>query len=108
MPRRSKSSTIQLWQERLERFERSDKTVKDFCAQEGVSYASFYSWRKRLRSNKTNANLPAFQPLHITSQATPILVELPNGLRLHLAADLLPSAHSLIELLARLPLDTER
>ena len=38
-----------VWRERLERFPRSGLTVVGFCVREGVSAASFYHWRKKLR-----------------------------------------------------------
>jgi hypothetical protein len=39
----------QQWRQRLPRFERSARSVPAFCATEGVSPPSFYSWRRRLR-----------------------------------------------------------
>ena len=38
-----------VWRERLERFPRSGLTVVGFCVREGVSAASFYYWRKKMR-----------------------------------------------------------
>jgi transposase len=43
--------TRQRWQQRLERFRRSGLTVSAFCESEGVSTASFYTWRRRLQSD---------------------------------------------------------
>jgi len=36
------------WQERLRRFERSGKSVAEFCKAESVSTWSLYDWRRRL------------------------------------------------------------
>ena len=36
------------WQQRLIRFEKSRRTINEFCQHEGVSPQSFYLWRKRL------------------------------------------------------------
>ncbi len=36
------------WVGRLSRFEKDDRTVAAFCAAEGVSTWSFYTWRKKL------------------------------------------------------------
>jgi len=36
------------WVARLSRFEKDSRTVAAFCATEGVSTWSFYTWRKRL------------------------------------------------------------
>ena len=38
----------QFWQMVLETFKSSGLSVRRFCQQEGLSEASFYSWRKRL------------------------------------------------------------
>lgn len=37
------------WRDVVERQERSGWSVVDFCRREGVSTASFYNWRRRLR-----------------------------------------------------------
>lgn len=36
------------WQERLARFERSGKTITQFCLDEGISTPPFFVWRRRL------------------------------------------------------------
>jgi len=46
-----------IWRERLQRFG-PDQSVAAFCANEGVSTASFYNWRRRLN----NANPPRTRP----------------------------------------------
>ena len=38
----------QFWQMVLETFKSSGLSVRKFCQQEGLTEASFYSWRKRL------------------------------------------------------------
>jgi transposase len=47
--RRPDHSLEDLWRQRLQRFERSGLSAVAFCAKEGVSAASFYAWRRRLR-----------------------------------------------------------
>jgi hypothetical protein len=37
------------WRELITQQEQSDLTVHAFCVQQGVTEASFYNWRKRLR-----------------------------------------------------------
>jgi hypothetical protein len=46
--RRARRSRAQ-WQSLIERGERSRLGIAAFCRGEGVSTASFYAWRKRLR-----------------------------------------------------------
>ena len=43
----------QFWAMVLETFKSSGHSVRRFCQQEGLSEASFYSWRKRLRVHET-------------------------------------------------------
>jgi hypothetical protein len=43
------------WQARLARQASSELSVADFCRQEGVSTASFYGWRQRLRRGRQPA-----------------------------------------------------
>lgn len=41
--------TVELWRQRLQRFDPASMTVAQFCQLEGVSQASFYKWKKTLR-----------------------------------------------------------
>lgn len=43
------------WRARLERFRRGGLTVSRFCANEGVSVASFYGWRRKLAAGSAFA-----------------------------------------------------
>lgn len=53
----------QFWAMVLETFETSGLSVRRFCQQEGLSEASFYSWRKRLRTHpKPKTNKGPSQP----------------------------------------------
>jgi hypothetical protein len=63
---------------------RSKRSVKDYCAEHGVSVASYYQWRRRLRA-EPDTNL--FSPVEIADE-TPgfIEVELPGGVLLRFGA----------------------
>lgn len=54
----------QRWRERLARWQQGDATVADFCDDEGVSVASFYAWRRRLRAATTPAT---FVPVRVVT-----------------------------------------
>ena len=63
MPR---PETIQLWRQRLERFNPAEMTVGQFCQSEGVSQPAFYKWKKTLReldqsSTSQNSQAPGLQ-----------------------------------------------
>jgi hypothetical protein len=47
-PARSRAATQQAWAERLARFPDAGLSPAAFCAAEGVSLPSFYSWKRRL------------------------------------------------------------
>jgi transposase len=91
--RRPNPALEDLWRQRLLRFERSGLSAVAFCAKEGVSTATFYAWRQRLR------HLPADQaaevagpadeairlvPVRLLPAAAPVEVVLPGGLVLRL------------------------
>jgi hypothetical protein len=62
-----------VWQARLGRWRRSEETVHEFCAAEGVSAASFYAWRRRLAlASAATVPGPQFVPVRVT-------VEDPDG-----------------------------
>jgi hypothetical protein len=67
------------WSLLLEAREESDLSVKDFCASQGISEASFYLWRKRLGKDKETA-VVVFSPIEIQAKSGGhIEVELPGG-----------------------------
>ncbi len=84
--RRPDATRQALWQQRLNRFERSGLSVSEFCDREGVSSPSFYAWRRRLRSAPpTDADGPRFLPIQVLASASVELV-LPSGAVLRLTA----------------------
>lgn len=114
MGRKQFESTEALWRDCLARFIKSSLTVKQFCRHEGVSDASFYQWRKRLKvgpqmagpqvaepagrsaggPNKT-AKSPPFVPVRMSSaegmsvagvMSAIAEVEFPNGVRIRVPA----------------------
>ena len=43
----------EVWRKRIERQRRGDVTVAELCRREGVSTASFYAWKRRLREPRS-------------------------------------------------------
>jgi transposase-like protein len=85
-----KNTVRQMWQERLQRFERAGLSVRAFCDDEGVSQASFYHWRRRLVEQRTHGTAntkPAFQAVRLTTVSAALVIELPGGTRVQVAAD---------------------
>jgi hypothetical protein len=74
--------------DRLARFAASGLSAAPFCAQEGVSVASFYSWRRRLaadapdptsRCNPGVERGPRWLPVRLHDAAAPVELVLPSG-----------------------------
>lgn len=54
------------WEALMARYEISDLTQREFCAQQGLAYSSFCYWRKRLRTPEA------------VEECEPALIELPS------------------------------
>jgi transposase len=88
--RRPDPATRQRWQQRLERFRHSSLTVPAFCDREGISAASFYTWRRRLQQDPTTpADAPRLVPVRLVTPpaASPVELLLPSGVVLRLPPD---------------------
>lgn len=81
--RRPDPAHRQLWQQRLERFQRSGLTVAAFCRREGVSVASLYAWKRRLRDGTSHLTpaAPRLVPVRLVPPpaSTPVELVLPSG-----------------------------
>ena len=81
------------WRQRLQRQSTSGLSISAFCAREGVSCASFQSWKQRLAARSLPARLepPLFVPLHLDphppeggqAPSHGVDIELPHQVRLH-------------------------
>jgi len=108
------------WRRRMSRFLRSQRSVVQFCRDEGVSVPSFYQWRKKLQQHSSAAAIKdqtrhaatrsphadnGFRPVHLVAAAS-VVVRLPGGTQIDVpTAD--PAALQLaIQTLAQL--DAER
>lgn len=100
MNQRSHAATRQIWIDRIARFEQANQTVTQFCAQEGVSPAAFYSWRRKLLANvPAKSSLATFVPVKLSGGLpdrpmpqlqpnTVMSVELPGGVNIRLEVTL--------------------
>lgn len=79
------------WERRIARQGRSRLSIAEFCSQEGVSAASFYAWRRRLRgAESAGPPAPLFVPVDWPTPAIAaggVRLELPGGAVLSLPAD---------------------
>jgi hypothetical protein len=118
MPRLSDPGKLAEWRERFERLSSSGLSVVAFCAREGVSTASFYNWREKLRLNgrsrsatQRHAGLrtdPAEERGHfqqvavvptasgMTSTARAVSIQLPCGTHIEVAAEDLDALRTVV------------
>lgn len=100
MSRKPDLAKREAWRKRLSRYDRQTFSVEEFCWRNGLSVASFYQWRRKLREATTGSSvssggresatrpsalLSGFLPVEITglpSSAGCIEVLLPGGPRL--------------------------
>jgi len=103
MARRGSSSKRAEWRKRVERHRRSGLTVARFCEREGVSTASFYWWRKRLKSGGASGKgePSRFQPVRLTAAGLPMSVHLPGGVRLEVPMEDLGGVRAVVGELMR-------
>lgn len=92
MPRPANPALESLWRRRLRQQPRSGLTIQQFCNREGVSAATFHSWKRRLALRSTSSTPfssggPTFVPV-IVPPAFPspslgaadlVTFQLPNG-----------------------------
>jgi len=83
---RPRASTRQVWAERLQRFAASGLRPVQFCAKEGVSLPSFYSWKRRLAAGAGGPATPApggpgprRLPVRLQPAAAAVELALPTG-----------------------------
>lgn len=69
------------WRGVIERQSGSGDSIADFCSAEGVSTASFYAWRKRLRDERRDVRdgRPELVPVTVAASLTCLEVVLPSG-----------------------------
>jgi hypothetical protein len=103
------------WRQQVSRQTRSKLTVREFCAQAGLSGPSFYAWRRELSQRDSGARLaeatahtePSAAPssanfLPVTigpAAAGPIEVVLPSGLVIRVPAQDAATLRTVLELL---------
>ena len=98
----SDAQKLGVWQVRFHRFSNSGLPVERFCAQERVSVASFYYWRKKLEPRSEacaagrrrqvldrpeSARAGVFQPVAVVPAMSGVWIHLPGGTRIEVRAE---------------------
>ena len=101
------------WRERFERFSDSRLSVARFCAQERVSVASFYHWRKKLGAEALKRRPPVcgdgFRPVAVVPApfagvpaASGVAIHLSGGTRIEVGAEHLDAVRTVIAEVVRI------
>jgi hypothetical protein len=113
MARRADLDLAAAWRWRLERFERSTLSIARFCFAEGVSEASFYQWRRKLKAGgaarqptnersqeirRGSSPQATFAPVRLIAGAS-LTAHLPGGTRLEIPLGDEVAARAAIEML---------
>jgi hypothetical protein len=101
MARKQDGETERRWREILERQAVSSQPIHRFCEVEGISKASFYAWRKRLREHQAEGvpavrkgaprqeaggNAGLFVPLKLLDAPAALEIVHPLGYRIHVTS----------------------
>tara|TARA_R110002049_G_scaffold46487_2_gene135231 strand:- start:2226 stop:2552 length:327 start_codon:yes stop_codon:yes gene_type:complete len=105
MARSPNPAVHQRWSRLIERYEQSDLTIAGFCDQNGISTASFYQWRRRIRNQAESRG--EFLAVEVTdrSAARDVKVRFPCGTQIELNAGDTESLRLVVDRLA--PRDAE-
>jgi len=88
----------------LDRFAGAGLSVKEFCAAEAVSEASFYQWRRKLvgaRRKRRPEAASVFQRVRVTPIDAVWSIEFSGGVRIEAPADQLKLAWALVKEVVR-------
>ena len=90
MPRGPNPAKVKEWKNRLDRFEQSGQSIAQFCENEEVSTASFFQWRKKLKTAGQRTGDNAFLPVQITPPMPlpqTAVIRLADGIEIELGND---------------------
>jgi len=70
----------QFWRHAIAGWNKSGKSIRDYCATRHLSEAGFYAWRRELaKRDRATPPVLKFLPVHVRAEAI-LEVALPNGL----------------------------
>jgi transposase-like protein len=76
-----------LWRQRVAQQETSGQSVSAFCREQSLSEATFYAWRRRLRSQNTPVRFALVETKPGETTVLPIELLLASGERLRIPHD---------------------
>jgi hypothetical protein len=71
------------WREIIARYRQSGLAMKEFCAQEGLTYRTFEEWeRRQRRAERSKGQFVEVKAPSVTASPWAVEVEFPTGVRL--------------------------
>ena len=104
----SDGDRVKLWRDRFRRCAKSELTVEEFCAQEGVATPTYYYWRKKLAGSpgqRKSAPRPVFRPVLVRPSLSALSVRLPGGAELEVPRENLEAVRVVVAELVRTQYD---
>jgi transposase-like protein len=90
MAKTSSADRRRHWQGVIDRQRASNESITRFCAEAGVSTASFYTWRRKLRLGSRRTRRPSLVPVRIVSdepeRSGRLEVQWPSGVVMRVGA----------------------
>ena len=77
----------ELWRQRIAEQEKSGRPVSVFCREQGLSEATFFAWRQRLKIQETPVSFALVETKAAAEPAPPIELILTSGDRLRIPCD---------------------
>lgn len=76
------------WREIIARYRQSGLAMKEFCAQEGLTFRTFEEWeRRQRRAERGKAQFVEVKAPSVTVSPGAVEVEFPNGVRLRVRGE---------------------
>lgn len=104
--RTSNPARVQLWKERLEALQASEKTVAQFCQDIPCSVTSLYAWRRRFQAlqdtlQETGGKQPGFLPVVLRSAShASVSFQLPTGITIQVPCEATNAIRVVLEQIA--------
>jgi transposase len=88
---------LQLWKQRIAKYQQSDLTIAQFCRSLGCSVPTFYQWKRRIEKSAT----PAFLQIETADSVdTSVEIKLPNGILIRLPIQAIDSIAQILDRVA--------
>ena len=93
------------WEAEFKKWEKSGLTRNEYCKQHDISISTFDYWRGRIKKRTATKELVRLPIPYEAVEPSPIILELPNGIRIQIPAGYQrETLKEILEEVTRLPL----